>query len=180
MKGSVFHYFKAMVIERNKDAAPDPAPAPEAAQRKTVIIVLNSVIGLLIAAVVYLFAAYFLPVSQQKEKEILENQQVRIIQIDVRNGCGITGCAARITDLLRERGFDVVEVKNYVSFDIPYTMIIDRVNDHGSARRVAFALGVDHRNIVKQFNTDYLVDVTVVVGQDYNTLKPSPINIPKE
>jgi predicted GTPase len=169
-----------MVTDRKTETAPDPAPSQRQAGEKKVIVVLNSLIGLLGVAVVYLIAVYFIPELQQKETDLTGGAQLPVVQIDVRNGCGVPGCAARITDLLRRRGFDVVEVKNYGSFDIPNTMIIDRVDDQVSAERVASALGVDRCNIVRQFNNDYFVHVTVVVGKDYSTLKPSPIKIPKE
>jgi hypothetical protein len=94
-----------------------------------------------------------------------------VIQIDVLNGCGVSRAASRVTGYLRERGYDVVEMRNYKSFDVPQSLVIDRSGDLETARKVAYALGVKEKNIVQQINHDYYVDVSVVVGKDYSSLK---------
>ncbi len=35
---------------------------------------------------------------------------------------------------------------------------------------VAEAIGVEKRKIIKQFNNQYFLDVTLIIGKDYNTL----------
>ena len=50
-----------------------------------------------------------------------------VIQIDVLNGCGAAGAASTITGYLRSRGYDVVEVRNYKTFDVPESLVINRV-----------------------------------------------------
>ncbi len=96
-----------------------------------------------------------------------------VIQVDVLNGCGIGGAASTATSYLRARGFDVVEIRNYKTFDVRESLVIDRRGDLEYARRVAYALGISKKNIVQQINDDYYVDVSVVVGRDYASLKPS-------
>ncbi len=96
-----------------------------------------------------------------------------VIQMDVLNGCGSSGAGSEITSYLRARGFDVVDLRNYRTFDVPETLVIDRVANKENAKRVAYALGVAESNIVEQLNPDYYVDVTVVIGKDYHSLKPS-------
>jgi hypothetical protein len=39
-----------------------------------------------------------------------------IIQVEVLNGCGVTGVADRFTDFLRSEKFDVVKTDNYVTY----------------------------------------------------------------
>jgi hypothetical protein len=97
-----------------------------------------------------------------------------VIQVDVLNGCGVAGVATGFTSYLRARGFDVVEMRNYKKFDVPESLIIDRTGVAGHAERVAYALGIKKENIVRQINEDYFVDVTVVIGRDHGSLKPSP------
>lgn len=97
-----------------------------------------------------------------------------VIQVDVLNGCGVAGVATVFTSYLRARGFDVVEMRNYKKFDVPESLIIDRTGVSGHAERVAYALGISKANIVRQINEDYFVDVTVVIGRDHVSLKPSP------
>ncbi len=95
------------------------------------------------------------------------------IQLDVLNGCGAAGAAVQFTSYLRGRGYDVVEVRNYKTFDLNESLVIDRVGNMQNAERVAYALGIRKQNILQQMNPDYYVDVSVVIGKDYQSLKPS-------
>ena len=95
------------------------------------------------------------------------------IQLDVLNGCGASGAATSVTGFLRARGFDVVEMRNYKRFDVLESLVIDRTGSTANAERVAYALGIEKKNIVQQINEDYFVDVSVVLGRDYPSLKPS-------
>lgn len=96
-----------------------------------------------------------------------------IIQMDVLNGCGISGAATTFTGYLRARGFDVVEIRNYKTFDVDESLVIDRTGNLKNAGKVAYALGIKKQNIVQQLNQDYYVDVSLVIGKDYHSLKPS-------
>jgi hypothetical protein len=96
----------------------------------------------------------------------------QIIQIDVLNGCGVPGAASKITNYLRARGYDVVEMKNYKTYDVKATLVIDRNGNVEVAKKVAYGLGVDEKNIIQEINHDYFVDVSVVIGKDFNQLKP--------
>lgn len=95
-----------------------------------------------------------------------------IIQVDVRNGCGVSGVADRYTDYLRSKGFDVADIGNYVSSDVDETLIIDRIGNMANAYKVAKSLGIKNENVIQQLNRDYFIDVTVVIGKDYFSLTP--------
>ncbi len=95
-----------------------------------------------------------------------------IIQVEVRNGCGISGLAAETTMFLRRHGFDVVEVGDYTSFEEDYSFIIDRVGDVASAKKVAHVLGIPEERIVQEIRPDYYLDASVVLGKDYENLRP--------
>ena len=95
------------------------------------------------------------------------------IQLDVLNGCGIPNAGTQFTSYLRARGFDVVEIRNYKTFDVDESLVIDRTGDMNNARKVAYALGIGKEHIIQQMNQDYYVDVSVVIGKDYKSLKPS-------
>ena len=95
------------------------------------------------------------------------------IQLDVLNGCGLPGAGTSVTAYLRARGFDVVEYRNYRNFDVRESLVIDRAGNRENAEKVAYALGIGRGNIIQQINQDYYVDVSVLVGRDYPTLKPS-------
>lgn len=96
----------------------------------------------------------------------------KIIQLDVLNGCGVKGVAAKATNYLRLNGFDVVEMRNYKTSHIPRTLVVDRVGNLDAARRIAASLGVSERNVIQQINPDYFVDVSVIIGDDYQNLLP--------
>lgn len=96
-----------------------------------------------------------------------------VIQVDVLNGCGAAGAATGVRDFLRARGFDVVELRNYKSFDVERSIIVDRVGDGIAAERIATALGIGTGRIVRQINPDYYVDVSIVIGKDYRSLNSS-------
>ncbi|MCS7053518.1 MAG: LytR C-terminal domain-containing protein [Ignavibacterium sp.] len=84
------------------------------------------------------------------------------------NGCGTSGVAEKFTDLLRSKNFDVVKVGNYYSFDVDTTFIIDRIGDKKYALAVAESLGVPIQNVIQHFNKNYFLDVTFVIGKDFN------------
>lgn len=95
----------------------------------------------------------------------------RIIQLEVLNGCGVPGIANNFTGLLRDNGFDVVETGNFERFDVQETMVISRSSSLDNARRVALALGVSEENIIREESPHFYLDVTVVLGSDYEQLK---------
>lgn len=133
-------------------------------------------LGIIVLTATALFFVYSLvnrtavrpPVDPTK----VEEGDVRVIQIDVLNGCGIPGVAGRFTNFLRSRGYDVVEVGNYRTFDLPETLVIDRIGNIENAQKVAYALGIKESNVIQQINPDYFLDATVVIGLDYENLRP--------
>jgi hypothetical protein len=139
------------------------------------VLALNILIGVLVILVVGLAYALVMhsfvrpPVEPARAGGVVPG----VIQLDVLNGCGAPGAAMSCTAYLRSRGFDVVEMRNYKTFDLPTSLVIDRTGNRANAERVAYALGIKPSNIVQQINQDYYVDVSVVVGKDYKTLQPS-------
>ena len=95
-----------------------------------------------------------------------------IIQVEVRNGCGVSGLAADMTRYLRDQGFDVVEVGDYKTFDQARSFVIDRAGDMEAARRVAAAIGLPPERVRQEIDADLYLDASVVIGSDYADLKP--------
>ena len=102
------------------------------------------------------------------------NPTTKPVQVEVLNGCGVPGIAKQIMSLLQARGFDVVKVGNYDSYNINETMVIDRRSRNKvNAIKVANVLGVNPEHGVAPFlNPDLMLDVTVVIGHDYKKLTP--------
>ena len=106
--------------------------------------------------------------SEQKTTNVKAASAV--IQVEVLNGCGASGVAEKFTDYLRKEKFDVVQMGNYVSFDIDKSMVIDRTGNRANAEKVAAALGIENKNVILQKNDDSFLDVSVVIGKDYKKL----------
>lgn len=95
-----------------------------------------------------------------------------IIQVEVRNGAGVDKLAARTTQYLRERGFDVVDVGNYKTFDQERSIVVDRVGDPEAAQKVAEALGLPPERVQQEIRRQYYLDASVIIGRDYSDLRP--------
>jgi hypothetical protein len=95
-----------------------------------------------------------------------------IIQVEVRNGCGVPGVAGTFTEFLRRRHFDVVASGNWRRFDEPYTRVIDRVGNREAALRVARVLGLDESRVTEELDPRFFVDATIVIGHDFSMLPP--------
>lgn len=123
----------------------------------------------LLILVVALFARLVYPriTAERSELGALVSE---IIQVDVRNGCGIPGLAARFTSVLRKNGFDVVESGNFDTFDVTNSFVIDRSGNLENARRVARALGIREDHIIREISPDFFLDATIVIGSDYESL----------
>jgi hypothetical protein len=104
--------------------------------------------------------------------ELLIDSTKARIQVEVLNGCGVTGVAEKLTDHLRANKIDVVNLGNYRSFEIENSIIICRNEKLLNAEKVAALVGLDQNSIIQQTNPDYLLDVTFLLGKDYRNLIP--------
>lgn len=92
------------------------------------------------------------------------------MQVEVLNGCGVSGAADRFTDYLRKKNFDVVNTGNYRSFNIDNSIIIDRTGNIVNAEYLAEVIGVDKKQVIQQKNKNYFLDITLIIGKDYKQL----------
>ena len=98
---------------------------------------------------------------------------VGIVQVEVLNGTGVDGLAARTREHLRAAGgFDVLDARNAPGGPVERTRVVDRVGNRAAALRVARALGVGEEAVGSEPRPDLFVDATVVLGKDYRTLTP--------
>lgn len=137
-------------------------------------LLLNSAIGFLS---VLLFILVFALGSRLLYPRIANERAVddptlisAVIQMEVLNGVGISGLANQFTRALRQFGFDVVETGNYDHFDVPNTLIISRSGKMENARRVARAIGVEDQYILREEAPEFYLDVTLIIGSDYEQL----------
>lgn len=83
------------------------------------------------------------------------------IRVQVLNATTTRGLARRATDLLREKGFDVVDVGTSKDRS-DSTVVLDRSNHPDWARRVAAALG--GAQVIARPDTSRYLDITVLIG----------------
>lgn len=95
-----------------------------------------------------------------------------IIQVEVLNGCGVSGVAGDMTMHLRSLGFDVVHTGNHSSQNVAETVVIDRTGNMDAARQVAVALGLPEERVQTDVSADHYLDATVILGVDYESVKP--------
>lgn len=95
------------------------------------------------------------------------------ITVEVLNACGVQGLANEITQYLRQKNFDVVNVGNYEGgFNLEQTIILDRVSlENIYAQKVAEELGVNKNQVTPQLEDSLQLMVTVIIGKDYKKLK---------
>jgi len=137
-------------------------------------LLLNSVIGFLsVLLIILLFALGARLLYPRIASDRAEEDPTLIsavIQMEVLNGVGLSGLATQFTGSLRQYGFDVVETGNYDHFNVPNTLVISRSGRMENARRVAEAIGVEDQYILREEAPEFYLDVTLVIGADYEQL----------
>lgn len=97
------------------------------------------------------------------------------IRVEVLNAGGRPDMARRATELLRNRGFDVVYFGNAESFDQERSTVLDRVDRPEAARAVAEALGIS--GVGQEPDRNLYLDVTVRLGSSW---EPSDARVEAE
>ena len=130
--------------------------------------------GLSVLVLLYALATRTVFTGPSPERPASDTSRLvgEIIQVEVRNGAGIDHLAERTTQYLRDRGFDVVDVGNYSSFDQEHSVVIDRIGNMDAARNVAEALGIPPERIQQNLKPQYYLDASVIIGHDYEQLRP--------
>lgn len=104
-----------------------------------------------------------------KENPILD------IKVEILNGCGEKGIAAKIADFLRTEHIDVVRSENADNFDYEHTTLIHRSDNLYNLKTVAKALNFDINDedrVIIQPSSTSDVDLTLILGKDYRSVKP--------
>ena len=101
--------------------------------------------------------------------EVYQKNPIQNIKVEVLNGCGLKGIAARTADFLRANHVDVVRSDNADHYDYPNTLIISRNENVESLKAVSRSFGVtldDKTHIMTDPDESLGVDVTVILGKD--------------
>ncbi len=106
-------------------------------------------------------------------KEIYNEDPVKDIKVEILNGCGIKGIAAKTSDFLRSKHrIDVVRSDNADKFDYSQTLIIGRNEELDKILSVskAFDISVNNSSQIQHIPDEVLgVDVTIIIGKDINS-----------
>jgi hypothetical protein len=92
-------------------------------------------------------------------------------QIEVLNGTGETGLAMRTAMGLRLMGIDVLVVGNAGNFNFQESLLIDRRGNPRLMKKLSRLTGC--RRVLQQIQSDPLVDATLIIGEDHESLKIS-------
>ena len=140
---------------------------------KTTNVFINFTILLLSVVIIFLTYSIITKVdylrSNNTEEETIGVTK-KPVQLEVLNGCGVNGVADKFTDYLRTGNFDVVNIGNYRSFDVDYSLLIDRKGNMANAFEIAATLGIEKNKVIQQVNKEYFLDVTLIIGKDYKKL----------
>ena len=91
-------------------------------------------------------------------------------EVEVLNGCGVANLAARTTEFLRSKHFDVVFEGNMENQQYQHTLIILRNEKVESLIKIANSFNIDYTDISHiQITPDesLCLDITVILGADY-------------
>lgn len=135
-------------------------------QPQKILAVINLLLVAVSLALLVIIIFKVIPLFSKDKKPVQKTNHV--IQVEVLNACGAAGLADKFTDLLRSKKFDVVKTGNFASFDIDNSFIIDRVGNKSFAYSLADSIGISKQNVIQQFNKNYYLDVTLVIGKDFN------------
>jgi hypothetical protein len=111
--------------------------------------------------------------TDEAGNQVEENVQVKnkTIRIEILNGAGVPKLASKAADYLRAKGYDVVKTDNAPHGNFKKSVVQDRIGDIDKARTIANSLGIGEAGVLQQKNPQLYLDVTVIIGQDYKTLK---------
>lgn len=96
------------------------------------------------------------------EAFVKEGPLTEEIRLEVLNGCGLEGAAAKVKERLESNGYTVVAIGNADNFDYGKTVLYTAEGQEEKARKVIGLFGMEENTIKKP---DY--DIKVVVADDF-------------
>ena len=114
-----------------------------------------------------------MPDTPKLATELYAADPVLDIQIEILNGCGTPGIAAKFSQFLREKRVDVVRSENADHFEYEKTILIQRTENVNGMQHVADALKFDIKNpdqVITSVDPNLDVDLTLIIGKDYNSI----------
>jgi hypothetical protein len=91
------------------------------------------------------------------------------MRVEVLNGCGVDRLAIKVTNILRKKGFNVVQVGNTKNQDFEETVVMERSNEK-MVNANYFAKQIGCQNIDKDVDPALYIEITLIIGQDYKKI----------
>jgi len=129
---------------------------------KYVLFILIILLGVFSASIIYV------QTREDPEEIFKKNSNLRV---EVLNGCGVNRLALKVTNLLRERGFNVVTIGDTDNQYFEETVVIER-RDKDMKNAKYFAKRIGCKNIGKDIDSALYLEITVIIGKDYKKLFP--------
>lgn len=127
-------------------------------------------VGLIILVIImFLFGASVIYMRTREDPEEIYKKNSNL-RVEVLNGCNINRLAIKVSDILREKGFNVVKIGTTESM-YKETVIIERANENLENGKY-FARRIGCKNIGKDVDPALYLDITLIVGEDYKKLFP--------
>jgi hypothetical protein len=124
-----------------------------------------------LAITIYVMANRNVSAADEAAKHVL-TVAGKIPEVEVLDGVGNIKIAQRATDYIRSTGYDVVEMKRNIDGIAEKSYIVDHSGNLELAKQLALSLGISETKVFQKINSKLLLDVTVVVGEDYKSLAP--------
>jgi len=123
---------------------------------------------LIVLLMLFLFSITFMFSKEDPQKVYKKNSTIRV---EVLNGCSVNRLAIKVTDLLREKGFNVVKIGNTNDTNFKETVVIERRSEDMKNAKY-FAKRIGCKNIGKDIDHALYLEVTLIIGEDYKKLFP--------
>ena len=104
--------------------------------------------------------------SDKEKKSKYQNSSILI-----QNGCGKSRLGLLYKKYLLNNGYDVTQFMDASHFGHTFTKIYFHKNNKNAALHLADDLGIEPNKIHEETNLDNYHDLTLILGQDYSTLK---------
>jgi LytR cell envelope-related transcriptional attenuator len=124
-----------------------------------------------LAVMIYVLANRNSSRSSEAAKRVL-TMAAKTPEVAVLDGVGNIKIAQCATEYIRSAGYDVVEMKRNADGIAEKSYIIDHSGNLELAKQLALVLGISETKVFQKLNSKLLLDVTVVVGEDYKSLAP--------
>ena len=114
-----------------------------------------------------------MPNTPKLATEIYESNPLLDIQVEILNGCGTPGIAAKFSELLRDKRVDVVRSENADHFEYEKTILIQRNENINGMKHVAQVLGFKIDNsekVITSIDPNLDVDLTLIIGKDFPSI----------